>query len=149
MSRAGSERIRTCGSTYDLAAMPIPLAVVGAHLTGQPLHHQLTERDARLVTTTTTDRAYRLYALHTEPPKPGLRRVTDGSGAAIEVEVWEMDAAHFGTFVAAVPPPLAIGTITLADGSEVPGFVCEPHALEGADEITTYGGWRSYLASRP
>ncbi|HKY15850.1 MAG TPA: hypothetical protein VJM33_13080 [Microthrixaceae bacterium] len=128
----------------------LPLAVVGAHLEGQPLHHQLSDRDARLVARTTTSPRYRLFALATEPPKPGLVRVADpdaGAGAAIEVEVWELDPAAFGTFVAEIPPPLAIGTIELADGSEVSGFVCEPYALDGAPEITGFGGWRAYRAS--
>jgi allophanate hydrolase len=135
----------------------IHLAVVGAHLEGQPLHHQLTDRAAELVTRTTTSPSYRLFALDTEPPKPGLVRVADedakfaGSSeqpAAIEVEVWSLTEAAFGSFVAEVPPPLAIGTVRLADGTDVSGFVCEPYALAGAVEITRHGGWRNYLASR-
>jgi allophanate hydrolase len=124
-----------------------PIAVVGAHLEGQPLHHQLTDRDAVLVARTTTSVDYRLFALDTVPPKPGLVRTRDGDGACIEVEVYELDAAAFGSFVAAIPPPLAIGTVTLADGAEVSGFVCEPYALAGAPEITSHGGWRAYLTS--
>jgi allophanate hydrolase len=125
----------------------LSIAVVGAHLEGQPLHHQLTDRDAVLVTRTTTSPDYRLYALDTVPPKPGLVRDVNGHGGCIEVEVYELDAAAFGTFVAAIPPPLAIGTVTLADGTDVSGFVCEPYALFDAPEITGHGGWRSYLAS--
>jgi allophanate hydrolase len=126
----------------------ITLAVVGAHLEGQPLHHQLTERDATLVARTTTAPTYRLVALDTEPPKPGLVRVAAGeAGHTIEVEVYELAAADFGTFVAAVPAPLAIGKVALADGSEVPGFLCEPHAVDGAPDITRFGGWRRYLSS--
>ena len=68
-------------------------------------------------------------------------------GAAIEVEVWALDAAGFGAFTAEVPPPLAIGTVTLADGSSVKGFVCEPIGLAGARDITGFGGWRAWLAS--
>jgi allophanate hydrolase len=125
----------------------LALAVVGAHLDGQPLHHQLADRDAVLVARTSTSPDYRLFALDTVPPKPGLVRTIDGHGARIEVEVYELEAAAFGTFVAAVPPPLAIGTVTLADGTDVPGFVCEPYALTDAPEITSHGGWRAYLAS--
>ena len=126
----------------------IPLAVLGAHLQGQPLNHQLTERGATLITQTTTARCYRLYALQTEPPKPGLVRVdpTERATAAIEVEVWEMDVDAFGAFVDAVTAPLAIGRVQLADGSDVAGFVCEPIAIRGATEITDYGGWRAYLS---
>jgi allophanate hydrolase len=123
------------------------LAVVGAHLTGQPLNHQLTDRGATLVRTTATASCYRLYALDTEPPKPGLVRVApaDPAAGAVEVEVWELDDAAFGSFVAEVPPPLCIGTVLLADGSSVMGFLCEPVALDGAPDITASGGWRAHL----
>lgn len=125
----------------------IPLAVVGAHLSGQPLNSQLTERGALLVQTTTTSAAYRLYALPTTPPKPGLLR-DEKQGATIEVEVWEMPVEKFGSFVNLVPHPLAIGTIELADGSWVKGFVCEPSPLADAPEITSHGGWRKYVTQR-
>ncbi|HKZ04903.1 MAG TPA: allophanate hydrolase [Methylomirabilota bacterium] len=127
----------------------VRLAVVGAHLAGQPLNHELTGRGARLAWSGRTAPEYRLYALAgTNPPKPGLVRVAPGEGGAIEVEVWELQAAEFGAFVAAVPPPLAIGTVWLADGSSVKGFLCEPLAVEGAQDITALGAWRAYLASR-
>jgi allophanate hydrolase len=126
----------------------IPVAVVGAHLSGQPLNDQLVSRGARLVARTTTSAAYRLVALAgTTPPKPGLARVPD-AGAAIEVEVWDVPSDAFGSFVAEIPAPLAIGKLELADGSWVSGFVCEPLGLEGAEDITVFGGWRSYLAQR-
>jgi allophanate hydrolase len=124
----------------------IPLAVVGAHLQGQPLNHQLTDRAARLIAPTRTASCYRLFALATAPPKPGLMRVDpdDPLGAAIDVEVWELDAAAFGDFVAQIPAPMCIGQVKLADGRDVSGFLCEPIALEGAAEITHFGGWRAY-----
>lgn len=126
----------------------ISLAVVGAHLTGQPLNGQLTSLRARLLRTTHTTDAYRLHALAgTVPPKPGLVRGAPGTGAAIEVEVWALTPAAFGTFVAAIPPPLGIGTLHLTDGTAVKGFICEPAALAGAKDITAFGGWRSYLKS--
>jgi len=126
----------------------IALAVVGAHLTGQPLNGQLTTLGARLLRTTHTTDAYRLHALAgTVPPKPGLVRGAPGSGAAIEVEVWALTPAAFGTFVAAIPPPLGIGTLQLTDGSTVKGFICEPSALAGAKDITSFGGWRAFLKS--
>jgi len=126
----------------------ITLAVVGAHLRGQPLNHQLVDRSARFVGATTTADCYRLFALRTDPPKPGLVRVHGGdvSGRPIDVEVWELGVEAFGSFVAEVPGPLAIGRVRLADGSETPGFVCESIALEDAVEITAFGGWRAYLA---
>ena len=123
------------------------LAVVGAHLEGMPLHWQLTSRQAKHIATTTTAPTYRLYAMaDSVPPKPAL--IHDASGAAIAVEVYELDMAAFGSFVAEVPPPLAIGTVTLADGSMVKGFVAEPRALSGAADITDLGGWRVCLASK-
>jgi allophanate hydrolase len=122
------------------------LAVVGAHLSGQPLNHELVDRGGLLVTTTVTASEYRLFALGTTPPKPGL--VRDRSrGAPIEVEVWRLAPAAFGSFVAGVPRPLAIGTIELADGNEVSGFVCEPEAIAGAGEITAFGGWRAWRSN--
>ncbi len=125
----------------------VKLAVVGAHLEGMPLHWQLTSRGATFVGAFTTAPNYRLYAMaDSVPPKPAL--VHAGDGAAIALEVYELDLASFGSFVAEVPPPLAIGTVQLADGSCVKGFVAEPRALTGAEDITHLGGWRAYIASR-
>jgi allophanate hydrolase len=151
---AGSERAllaRAATFTGETLALPpgaerSRLAVVGAHLTGQPLNHQLTDLGAVLCATTTTAPEYRLFALDTSPPKPGLLRAPAGGGAAIEVEVWALDDAGLGTFVAAIPAPLGVGRVMLADGSEVTGFLCEPYAVEQAREITASGGWRAYLA---
>lgn len=132
----------------SIAADPgIEVAVVGAHLAGLPLNWQLLERGARLEQTTTTAAEYRLYALPgTVPPKPGLLRVATG-GAAIDVEVWRMPLRQFGSFVAEVPPPMAIGNLKLASNHEVKGFLCEPVAIAAATDITGFGGWRAYLAS--
>lgn len=124
----------------------IPLAVAGAHLGGQPLNHQLTQRSARLLESTTTAAHYRMYALATDPPKPGLVRTAD-AGRGQAVEIWELAAADFGTFVAGLPAPMAIGKVELADGREVPGFLVEPHAVSGARDITGFGGWVNYLDS--
>ena len=125
----------------------VHLAVVGAHLEGMPLHWQLTSRGARHVATTTTAPHYRLYAkADSEPPKPAL--IHDATGGAIAVEVYELDMAAFGSFVAEVPPPLAIGTVTLVDGSTVKGFVAEPRAIAGAADITDLGGWRAFIADQ-
>ena len=133
---------------------PVELAVCGAHLAGEPLNHELTARGAVRTWCGTTTPDYRLYALAgggpgAAPAKPGLVRVGDTgpAGAPIEVEVWTLSEAAFGAFVAAVPPPLAIGSVTLAGGRTVRGFVCEPRALEGARDITEHGGWRAYRAA--
>ncbi|HEX4796023.1 MAG TPA: allophanate hydrolase [Humisphaera sp.] len=127
----------------------VKLAVVGAHLSGQPLNHQLTNLRARLIRTCRTAPNYLLYAIPgTTPPKPGLIRADAGEGGAVEVEVWEMTSRAFGDFVAAIPPPLGIGTLTLEDGQQVKGFLCEPFAVRNAANITHFGGWRAFLKSR-
>src|SRR6478609_496956 len=124
------------------------LSVVGAHLSGQPLNKQLTELSGTLVRSCKTAPEYRLYALpNTAPAKPGLVRVTTG-GSAIEVEVWELTPEAFGQFMKGVPAPMTIGTCVLDDGTKVHGFACEPIALEGATDITEFGGWRAYLRSK-
>jgi allophanate hydrolase len=126
----------------------IELAVVGAHLQGQPLNHELTSRGAGFRRRARTAANYRLYALAgTKPPKPGLVRASEPAGAGIELEIWALTLAAFGSFTANVPAPMAIGTVSLADGMTVKGFVCEPAALQGARDITEFGGWRAYLES--
>jgi allophanate hydrolase len=141
---------RAPGPPLELQINPpgcIPVAVVGAHLSGQPLNWQLTDRGARLMQASRTAPGYRLYALPgTVPPKPGLVRDEVFQGPGIEVEVWAVPADRFGGYVAAVPPPLGIGNATLEDGRTVKCFICEPYAIAGATEITHFGGWRKYLA---
>ena len=148
------------GSLRELAATPaiaataappgcVLMAVVGAHLTGQPLNWQLTERKARLVASTQTHGDYRLYALaNTTPPKPGLVYTPGFGGTGIQVEVWAMPEQTVGSFLNAIPPPLTLGTIRLSDGSQVKGFLCEPAGIEGAREITELGGWRRFLTQK-
>jgi allophanate hydrolase len=128
-------------------ASGIALAVVGAHLSGLPLHWQLSSRAARLLRRMRTAPLYRLYAMGDRfpPPRPALIHVGTG-GASIEVEVYELEAAAFGSFTAEIPAPLAIGAVQLEDGQTVRGFVAEPRSLDGALDITSLGGWRAYLA---
>jgi len=138
-------------STLNSQPNPPPagvlLAVCGAHLSGLPLNPQLVQLGAKLVRATRTAPHYQLYALPgTTPPKPGLVRVKS-SGAAIEVEVWELPTDAYGHFVAAIPAPLGIGTLALENGETVQGFLCEAHAIEGARNITSFGGWKSFLTS--
>ena len=134
-----------------LAALPassgdeIPIAVVGAHLSGMALNGELTALDAKLVEATKTAPDYELYALRTTPPKPGMLRVEAGKGAAIELEIWSLSSSAFGKFVNAIPAPMAIGTVRLADGRSVKGFLVEPEVLRDARDITAYGGWRAYM----
>jgi allophanate hydrolase len=159
---AGTDRaLLRVGETYlkaaELAAPPpldlegrmqtVKLAVVGAHLKDMPLHWQLTSREASFIEATTTAPTYKLYAMaNSIPPKPALIHAGEADGAAIAVEVYELDVAAFGSFVVEVPPPLAIGTVQLADGSSVKGFVAEPRAIVGAEDITALGGWRAYIS---
>jgi allophanate hydrolase len=127
----------------------VEVAVVGAHLSGMPLNGQLTTRGAYLVEATRTAPSYRLYALaNTTPPKPGLEYQPGFSGPGIEVELWAIPSAEFGSFVAEIPAPLGIGNALLADGRSVKCFIAEPYALRDAEDITRFGGWRAYLKSR-
>ena len=129
------------------ASGQVKIAVCGAHLSGLPLNHQLLNRGARLVGATRSAPHYKLYALPGGPPhRPGMVRAERGK--AIELEVWELPAKEFGSFVAGIAGPLGIGTIELADGSRVQGFVCEAHAAATATDITSYGGWRAWLAAQ-
>jgi allophanate hydrolase len=124
------------------------VAVCGAHLSGLALNHQLIERGGFLIEATCTAPLYRFYALPGGPPyRPGLVRVRDG-GAAIGVELWALPLEHYGSFVAGIPAPLGIGSVQLADGRRVQGFVCEAYALAGAEDITAHGDWRRYLATK-
>ena len=125
----------------------IALFVVGAHLSGMPLNRELTDMQAQLRGVVTTAPDYRLFVLpNTIPPKPGLLRAP-GAGGGIAGEVWLLDPADFGRFVARIPAPLGIGKVTLSDGEQVSGFLCEAYATDGAQEVTYLGGWRAYIAT--
>jgi allophanate hydrolase len=139
----------------SLAAVPasagdgeIAIAVVGAHLSGMALNGELKELGGRLLEATATAADYKLYALDTTPAKPGMLRVDTGTGSSIEVEIWALSAAGFGKFVAAIPPPLSIGTVRLADGRGVKGFIVEPADISGARDISSFGGWRAFVAEK-
>ena len=126
----------------------IAIAVVGAHLSGMALNGELTTLGGRLLEEAVTAPDYKLYALDTTPPKPGMLRVEAGAGSAIKLELWALSAASFGKFVAAIPPPLSIGTIRLADGRGIKGFLVEPAAITGARDISAFGGWRAFMAQK-
>ncbi len=130
----------------DAGADEIAVALVGAHMQGLPLNHQVKDRGGRFLFAGQTAPRYRLYSLAGGPPKrPGLIRTADG--AAIALEVWSMPQTAFGAFMTEIPQPLGIGTVDLADGRQVKGFLCEPAGLDGAEDITRFGGWRNYMAS--
>jgi allophanate hydrolase len=160
LHRATSKELGATGRPLDPVEPPaisvasdwIPVAVLGAHLSGEPLNHQLTDAGGRFLRAARTAPKYRFFALpNTTPPKPGLAKV-DADGVAIELEVWALPPAAFGNFVARIPGPLCIGRIELEDGAAVSGFLCEGYAFSGARDISEFGGWRAYrrsLAARP
>ena len=126
----------------------IDIVVCGAHMQGLALNSQLTERGAVFRSSVQTADSYRFYALPGGPPfRPGLVRVNAG-GASIAAEVWGLPAARWGDFIALIPSPLAIGTVLLADGRSVKGFLCEACATEGAIDITALGSWRTFLGQQ-
>ena len=135
------------GAAPTTRASGVKLVVCGAHMSGLPLNHELTERGARLVRRCRTAPRYRFYALEAfSPPRPGMLR--GETGAAIEVEVWELPTEQLGGFVERIPAPLGIGTVELEDGEQARGFLCEQYATRGAREITALGSWRAYVAQR-
>lgn len=134
-------------ATADLVALTnrneIAIAVVGAHMNGLPLNHQLTDRDGRFLMSTQTASEYCLYKLGDERPlRPGL--IKDKRGQAIELEIWALPKTQFADFIAQIPPPLCIGSIVLTDQQQVKGFLCEPHGLKNSRNITEFGGWRAF-----
>jgi allophanate hydrolase len=138
------------GLAGPLRAPPgrIEIAVIGAHLSGLPLNHELTALGGVFVRAVGTTPDYRLYALpDTTPAKPGLLRVDAGQGASIAAEIWSLDPAGFGTFVAKIPAPLGIGTLGFADGTTAKGFLVEAAAITAARDISSFGGWRAFLAA--
>jgi len=145
-SQRSDDQMRHVGSAKSER---IVVAVVGAHLSGMPLNSELVSLGARFVGKTTTTRDYKLYALaDSQPPKPGLLRVPAGQGYLIEVETWEMAIEDFGRFVALVKPPLSIGTLTLAGGRAVKGFLVEAIAIAQARDISSFGGWRAFIRNQ-
>ncbi len=156
---AGDDLHRALVSTQGATDLPLPdvsskrelpsgwtrVAVCGAHLSGLPLNHQLTERGAFLLEATRTSAQYRLYALPGGPPyRPGL--VRDEQGVAIDIEVWAIPLDQYGSFVAGIPAPLGIGTLETEAGDWLQGFICEPYTLGEAEDISHLGGWRAYIS---
>lgn len=123
----------------------IQVAVCGAHMRDLPLNPQLTNLGGTFVKATNTSPDYQLFKLNGfSPPRPGLLRVIE-NGCAIALEIWQLPIENYGKFVAGVPAPLGFGTLTLADGSLVQGFMCEAYATQNAADISHLGGWRRFL----
>lgn len=136
----------TTTTTTTTITETMPVAVCGAHLSGMPLNGQLIERAARLREVTHTADSYRLFALPGGPPKrPGMMRTEEG--VSIEVEVYDIPLVHVGSFLAGIPQPLGLGQIELQSGEWVTGFICEPCGIDGATDVSHFGGWRGYIAS--
>ncbi|MEM9104548.1 MAG: allophanate hydrolase [Pseudomonadota bacterium] len=153
LQQSAGPTLGATGKAFPLTPLPaagaLPgetaIAVVGAHMSGLPLNHELTSRGGRFLFAGETAPEYRFYALAGGPPmRPGMIRTHDGE--AISLEVWALPAEGFGAFVAGIPQPLGVGTVNLEDGSTVKGFLCEPAGIEGAEDITSFGGWRNFLA---
>jgi len=127
----------------------IELAVVGAHLSGMALNGELRALGGAFLRAVGTKPCYELYVLPGGPPeRPGLVRVAEGKGHPIATEVWALPAEGFAGFVAGIPAPLGIGTLLLADGTRPKGFLCEAAGTRGAKAISSFGGWRAYVAAR-
>ncbi|MEO8058268.1 MAG: allophanate hydrolase [Burkholderiales bacterium] len=149
MGATGRTNVPSAGAAWPASVPTMPIAVVGAHLSGLPLNGQLTDRGATLACATQTAPHYRLFALpNTSPPKPGLQRASAyEAGASIAVEVWDVPVDAVGSFLALIPPPLGLGSLELIDGRWVHGFICEAHALANARDVTAFGGWRAFLGA--
>lgn len=135
-----------CGSGLESSkeGESVVLAVCGAHMSGLPLNHELTQRGAVLLEKTATSQDYKFFALEEfTPPRPGLVRSREGG--SISIELWKIPTEAFGSFFNGVPSPLVLGTVSLINGRNVKSFLCESYAVENAKEITQLGGWRNYL----
>ncbi len=156
----GARLHAAAGTTLGATGLPLPeqpgslpapagtldIAVCGAHLSGLPLNYQLIERGAWLIAATRSTPEYRLYALPGGPPeRPGMVRTSSG-GTAIDIEVWRMPEEHAASFLRGIRAPLGLGHVRVADGSEACGFICEGIGIEGARDISAFGGWRAWLA---
>lgn len=137
---------RTVNDVQPCPNRPIRIVVAGAHLHGEARNCELTSVGASLIERTTTAPHYKLWALR-DGHRPALERVGPG-GSAIDVEVWAMPRSALGGFVESITPPLAIGSIELNNGRTELGFVCEQNGVEEAEDITSFGGWRSWRQHR-
>ncbi|MGW6277549.1 allophanate hydrolase [Kribbella sp. NPDC055071] len=142
LAPAGHDRVLIDLADLWCGPEEVLLAVAGAHLSGQPLNHELVRRGGRLVAAARTASSYRMYLV--DGPRPGLTPSGD-PGPGIEVEVWSLPTAELGGFASTVEPPLAIGPLELSDGRRILGFVGTADAADPARDITSYGGWRAYL----
>ncbi|MCW5678872.1 MAG: allophanate hydrolase [Xanthobacteraceae bacterium] len=131
-----------------LGSGEVEIAVVGAHMAGLALNHELVSLGARFLRVVKTAPDYQLFLLDgTKPFRPGMLRVEAGKGAEIEAEIWSMSAEAFGKFVSKIPSPLTIGNASFADKTVTKCFLVEAAAVHRAEDISRYGGWRGYAAA--
>ncbi|MDR2077259.1 MAG: allophanate hydrolase [Desulfovibrio sp.] len=123
------------------------IAVVGAHMRGLALNHQITALGGTFSRTCRTAPRYRMFVLPGEPARPAILRTDDGCGRALEAEIWNLPMDNVGPFLSGIRPPLSLGTVILEDDKEVKGFLSETYPLASAKEITDLGGFRAYLGS--
>ena len=124
------------------------IAVVGLHLSGQPLNHQLTTLDSRLKRSCKTSAEYKMYVLKdAKGEKPGLIRLKTDGGVMFKLEIWEIPLQNVGKFISMIPQPLGIGTLNLEDGTQVKGFICEPCVMDDSEDISQFSGWVEYIES--
>ncbi len=123
----------------------VPLAVNGTLMRGLELNPNMLAAGAEFLREDATVPAYRLYSINDR--HPGMVRVASG-GVSVALEVWSVPPAGLAGILLKEPPGLSIGKVSLASGVEVLGVLAEPILCEGQREITEFGGWRAYSASR-
>ncbi|MFG1465189.1 allophanate hydrolase [Xanthobacter sp. DSM 24535] len=141
---------KTAPQAPPLAPAPdtgrLDICVFGAHLSGMGLNGELVALGARLVGEVETAPLYRMSLLAGSVTRPGVTRIGEG-GAALSGEVWSLPFEGVGRLLAQIPAPLGLGSVTLADGSSVAGFLAEAAGVEGCADITDFGGFRAYMES--
>lgn len=123
----------------------VNLAVNGTLMQGLELNENLLQVGAEFVQETTTAPIYRLWSI--QDVHPAMMRVAEG-GAAIALEIWSVPVTGLASILLQEPPGLCIGKVQLADGEQCLGVLGEPMLCAGQLEITQYGGWRAYRATR-
>lgn len=141
-----TEKREPVSSASATAAASVLLAINGTLMRGLKLNPNMVAAGATFVRQTTTDASYRLWSI--DDDHPAMIRVSDGSGVAVEVEVWSVPAAGLSGILLQEPPGLTMGKVRLSDGSVVLGVLGETALVAGQLEISAHGGWRAYTQSK-
>ena len=125
----------------------VKLAVNGTLMRGLPLEKNLLDAGAFFLREAATAPCYRLWSINDN--NPAMLRVdpADPQAVSVAVEVWQVPAAGLASVLMKEPEGLSVGKVTLSDGEVVLGVIGEPELVRGQTEISSYGGWRSYIAS--